>query len=215
MNFLTGLKIVTDIPDKCKDFMKKVYLDLFIVTMLTLASAIFSQLMGWDSFMSSQPILFWSVVIIQFCIILFFKKIPRKLFLVFGILEGFIFSVILSYYSTSEILTAGIQTIIIFGIMSFLGAFSNINFMRIRGMLLLALLGLLVTMVVSYFIPGLNFWISIVALIIFPLLISVETQEIIKDFKDNELEDSSYYAIGLYLSILNIFLHLLNLGNND
>jgi uncharacterized protein len=109
-----------------------------------------------------------------------------------------------------------------FGGLSLYGYTTKTDLSPFRAFLVMGVIGLLIAMVVNYFLasPGLQFAISVIGVLVFAGLTAYRTQEVKESYfaGDNELvsgHKAIIGALGLYLAFLNMFVFLLSLfGNN-
>jgi FtsH-binding integral membrane protein len=107
-----------------------------------------------------------------------------------------------------------------FGAMAVWGYTTDKDLTSLGSILLMGVLGLFITSIVGLFTGGLGIWFSYAAVIVFTLLIAWQTQTIKSIYHnvhdERELDILAVQcALSLYLSFINIFVHLLRiLGNN-
>lgn len=131
----------------------------------------------------------------------------------FGLSMG---SIVMQYTSTS-LATTFLATSAAFGGLSLYGYTTKRNLGAMSGFMITALVGLLVTMVINMFVASsLLYWaISIAGVLIFSVLIAMDTQKMKDAYADAEGDDRALAIAGnnaafsLYLDFLNLFLFLL------
>ncbi len=119
-----------------------------------------------------------------------------------------IISSLISMNLSYIILQALIGTLIIVGLLTFYTLTTTKNFMNMKTILLYILIGIIVIAVINIFLGNsiLSLIISIVVMVVFSFFIIIDTQEVL--YTDVEPLDA---ACSLYLSILNMFVALLNI----
>jgi uncharacterized protein len=152
------------------------------------------------------------------------------LFFVFAGIEGFVLSLVLEFFVANQpgALYAAFGTAAaLFGTMTLVGFFTNMDLSKWGTYLFAGLIGLIIAMVVNWFIGSgsLAFLISIGGVIIFTGLTAYDTQKIKQMTENPELQgDGSLVlkfsilgALTLYLDFINLFLFLLQIfgGSRD
>jgi hypothetical protein len=153
--------------------------------------------------------------------------VASALFLLYAAINGFVLSLILLVFTSGELAAAFGTTAILFGIMSVVGFTTDIDLTRLGGFLFMALIGLIVAMVVNFFLGStmLNFIISIIGVIIFTALTAYDTQMLKRMAAHPEMQPggtmiakmSIFGALMLYINFINIFIFLLSImgGGRD
>ncbi len=146
------------------------------------------------------------------------------LFIGFAIIMGMSLSTIFLVYTGSSIVTVFAITSATFAVMAVLGYTTNTDLTKFGSLLYMALIGIVIAMVVNWFMQssGLDFIISILGVLIFTGLIAYDTQKIKRIGAGVEHGSSSAKklailgATSLYLDFINLFLFLLRLlGSRD
>lgn len=145
------------------------------------------------------------------------------LFYVFAVINGMMLFTIFYAYSLSAITKTFFITAGTFGAMSVYGYFTSRDLSRIGSFLTMALFGLVIAIVVNFFVrsSALDWIISIVGVFIFVGLTAWDTQQV-KTMAEVTPSDqagrlSTIGALTLYLDFINLFLFLLRIfgGNRD
>lgn len=143
--------------------------------------------------------------------------------MVFAVINGMMLFTIFYAYSLSAITKTFFITAGTFGAMSVYGYFTSRDLSRIGSFLTMALFGLVIAIVVNFFVrsSALDWIISIVGVFIFVGLTAWDTQQV-KTMAEVTPSDqagrlSTIGALTLYLDFINLFLFLLRIfgGNRD
>jgi FtsH-binding integral membrane protein len=125
----------------------------------------------------------------------------------FGLSSG----VLVQLYTGASLgLTLAI-TATMFGGLSLYGYTTKRDFTAIGGFLLAALLGLIVMMIVSIFVPGLNFLVTIAGILLFSVFIAYDTQRLKFAYSEVAGSDEDTIATAQNMAAFNLFLDILNL----
>lgn len=140
-------------------------------------------------------------------------------FLLFSAATGALLTPLIFSYTAATVAGAFAITASTFGLFSVLGFTTKIDLSRMGAILMMALFGLIVTMIVNMFlgIAGLAAVINYVAVLIFVGLTAWDAQQI------RQLAQSGanggmmmIMAMNIYLDFVNLFIHLLQImGGND
>jgi FtsH-binding integral membrane protein len=143
------------------------------------------------------------------------------LFIAYAALNGFVFGLILMFFTAASVFAAFATTAILFGIMTIIGFTTNMDLTRFGNLLMMAVIGLFVAIIVNMFLGSgiLNFIISVVGVLIFMGLTAYDTQNLKRMAADPILQAdgtmvakmSIFGALALYINFINIFLFLLQL----
>lgn len=145
------------------------------------------------------------------------------LFMLYASLIGFTIAPIWVVYKQSTIGAAFGLTGGIFFVMSLIGMVTKIDLSRFGAIAMMIVLGLFIASIINFFIASsmISWIITYAVVIIFPLLIAYETQQL-KEFALNNTDDrmagrmAVVGALMLYISFINIFLALLRiLGDRE
>ncbi|MEM9986292.1 MAG: Bax inhibitor-1/YccA family protein [Bacteroidota bacterium] len=145
-------------------------------------------------------------------------------FAVYSVLVGISLSFIFLIYDLGTLFTVFGITAGTFGAMAVVGLTTKVDLTKMGSMLYMALIGLIIAMVVNWFMNSstMEYIISIIGVLIFSGLTAYQTQQmlVIGANVDPEAESSKKTALigalSLYLSFINLFLFLLRLfGGRD
>ena len=139
------------------------------------------------------------------------------LFFVYAASMGVTLAVILDVYPTSTITAAGLSAAAVFGGAAAYGAVTKRNLDTIGGYAFIGLIGLLVAMVVNFFLASsaIGYAISAIGVVIFTVLTAWDVQRIQRGdfaaFTGSMEKGAVIGAFILYLDFVNLFLMLLRL----
>jgi FtsH-binding integral membrane protein len=148
------------------------------------------------------------------------------MFVVYAALNGFTLSLVVQSYTGASVAAAFITTSAIFAVMSVFAFRTSVDLLQYRTYFFVALIGLLIAMVVNFFIrsDGFTLLVSIAGVLIFTALAAYDTQKLkylaaSPEFQSDGSAVTRYSiiaALQLYLDFVNIFLFLLRiLGRRD
>lgn len=138
------------------------------------------------------------------------------LFLFYAMLNGAVLGVIFMVYTEASIFSTFLVTAGTFAVMSMYGMLTSTDLSKIRNIALMALVGLLISLVVNFFLRSEPFsWVlTFLGLGIFIVLTAYDTQKI-KRMGENHAGGLSGLAVRgaliLYLDFINIFIRLLQI----
>ena len=138
-------------------------------------------------------------------------------FMLYSVMTGFTFSVIFLVYSPTAILSALLSTAGVFVSMSLVGTITKKNLQGASRYMFMAIIGILIAGVVNMFLWSntVNFAISVVTVLVFTVLVAIDTQKLkmIYSSVPAEVHESMavYGALTLYLDFINIFLSILRI----
>jgi FtsH-binding integral membrane protein len=136
------------------------------------------------------------------------------LFILFSIINGLLIGTITKFISMDIINTALASTCLIFLlflIVGFIIVYFNIDLSWMGIFLLYALLGYLIYLIASYFIPAINAYKkygTTIGLILFSIFILYDTNNILLKYEDTNI-DCIRGSLNYYQDIINIFIHML------
>lgn len=146
----------------------------------------------------------------------------QLLFWVYAALIGVALAPIFVLYTDTSIAKAFFIAAAMFGGMSLYGYTTQKDLSGIGSFLIMGVWGLLVAMIVNIFLrsSGLDFLISIVAVLVFTGLTAYETQLAKASYQEDEAGEitkkkSIIFALQLYINFINMFIHLLRLMNSN
>lgn len=146
-------------------------------------------------------------------------RTTNMLFMGYAAVTGFSLSSLFAVYSTGTLAAAFLFTAILFFSMAVIGHMTNVDISRFSGLLMGGLIALLITTVVSMFVPALgnSLLISYLGIILFLGLTAWDMQRIkqlyyqVGDYGTASENVAVYGAFELYLDFLNIFLYVLQI----
>lgn len=138
-------------------------------------------------------------------------------FVAYAALNGVTMSPVLWSYTRASSATVFFITAGMFAGCAFFGMVTRVNLLPLSGFFLMALVGLLIVLVVSIFMPSpvMDMWISGAAVLLFAGLTAFDMQKLREMYYETD-EDGipnlvMYGALTLYLDFINMYLHLLRL----
>ena len=146
-------------------------------------------------------------------------QVAFGMFLLYAVLNGVTFSIIMIAYAAETIWSTFLITSVTFGIMALYGRFTRTDLTQFRSILFMGLIGVAILSLVNIFLKSspLGWIISIVGLFVFLGLTAYDTQKL-KDYyysTDGQIELRKNLgvlgALALYLDFINLFLMLLRL----
>jgi len=146
------------------------------------------------------------------------------LFVVYSVLMGASLSFIFLIYSMGSISSVFFITAGTFGVMAFLGYTTGTDLTKFGSILYMALIGLIIAMVVNWFMKSamMDYIISAIGVLIFTGLTAYDTQKLkrigmgVEHGTDHTSKLALMGALTLYLDFINLFLFLLRfLGKRD
>jgi FtsH-binding integral membrane protein len=132
-------------------------------------------------------------------------------------LMGASLGVLAMVYNVGAIFSTFLITAAAFGGLSLVGYVTKRDLTAMGSFLIMGLWGLIIAMVVSMFVPGMNFIINVLGVLIFSGLIAYDTQRLKMTYYQlggNETAmgvATNYGALSLYLDFINLFMFLLRL----
>jgi len=135
-------------------------------------------------------------------------------FTLFSVCLGMMCIATSRFISNSTIFSALKSTLALFVSLSIIGWMCykfGINLSRLQFILLVALVGLLIGMIFSSSTPQNRRVIFTFGIVIFSVLIAVDTYNLLTEKKKDVISD----ALGIYLSIINLFQHLIGLKESS
>lgn len=180
---------------------------------------------------SMKP-LAWVAMLAPFGLVLLMGYGSKKLsastmllvFILFSALMGVSLSTIFLIYSLGSIYLTFFVTAITFGIMAVVGYYTQTDLSKFGGILRMALVGIIVAMVVNFFMQSamMDYIISMIGVLIFTGLTAYDMQKIrqigmkVESGTESESKLALLGALTLYLDFVNLFLFLLRfLGNRS
>ncbi len=147
----------------------------------------------------------------------------RVLFILFSFIDGLTLGSIFIIFTETSIATAFFIAALTFGVMSLYGYFTDTDLGSWGNILFAALIGLIIAMVVNFFLksPAFEWWISVIGVIIFVGLTAYDTQKIKQMGEEMGASDRASLsrvaivgALSLYLDFINLFILFLDFFGN-
>lgn len=210
--------------------MKRVYVKMFLALLVTSFVAwIIGTSHHFLYFMVTHSWVYWGLMLAELGMVIAISAAINKmsssmatlLFYLFAIVNGAVFSIILSVYTADSIFKTFLITAGVFGAMSVYGYFTDRDLTKMGTFLYMALWGLIIAIVVNIFWANstLEWIISIAGVLIFVGLTAWDTQKIkqmaaqMPNATDGRL--ATIGALSLYLDFINLFLYLLRFFGNS
>ena len=210
--------------------MKRVYVKMFLALLVTSFVAwIIGTSHQFLYFMVTHSWGYWGLMLAELGMVIAISAAINKmsssmatlLFYLFAIVNGAVFSIILSVYTADSIFKTFLITAGVFGAMSVYGYFTDRDLTKMGTFLYMALWGLIIAIVVNIFWANstLEWIISIAGVLIFVGLTAWDTQKIkqmaaqMPNATDGRL--ATIGALSLYLDFINLFLYLLRFFGNS
>ena len=203
---------------------------------------IFSKVYGWmfigllisfitGYYVSTQPNMIYNIfnrgtliilILVEFGLCIWLSAGINKmqattakiLFGLYSFVTGLTLSTIFVAYKLDSIIVVFGITSLMFGVMSLIGMFSNIDLTKIGTILFMGLIGIIIASLINLFIGSQAFdlGIAVIGIIIFTLYIGYDVQKV-KVISQTLEEDKAAIicAFDLYLDFINIFIKLLRL----
>lgn len=177
----------------------------------------------------SSPIVFILLIVAQFGLVMFLSARLGKLranaaiasFLAIAAITGVLLGGIFTAYDVGTVWKAFFATTAMFASAAGFGFFTSVDLSKFRGIMMMALIGIIVTSLLNIFLrsSGLEWLISFVGVILFTALTAFDTQKIKRmsaamggDVDQvNFTRASIMGALILYLDFYNLFLFILRL----
>lgn len=182
-----------------------------------------SYLVGETGFTMAGWVVLLAPLVLVFVMSGMFQKLSSQsllaLFGLYSVLMGASLSFIFLVYQIGSISSVFFITAITFGVMAVLGYTTNTDLTKFGSILRMALIGIIIAMVVNFFMQSaaFDYIISILGVLIFTGLTAYDTQKLkrIGEGVEYGTEASSKLAmmgaLTLYLDFINLFLFLLRL----
>ncbi len=146
------------------------------------------------------------------------------LFVIYSALVGICFSFVLLDWVDSSLLGVFLVSAIIFGIMGVAGYVTKTDLSKFRSLLMMLVMGILMAMIVVFFLPGLElqFWVSCLGVTVFLGLTTFHMQDIKSQGESIDHNDPSTKKMALlggltlYFDFMNLFVFLIKmLGTSE
>lgn len=229
-NFNVNAYNTPTLDNQVSQVMKRVYVKMFLALLVTSFTA---WIIGTSStfiyYMATHSWVYWGLMLLELGMVIAISAALNKmssamatmLFYLFAVVNGAVFSIILSVYTTDSIFKTFLITAGVFGAMSVYGYFTDRDLTKVGTFLYMALWGLVIAIVVNIFWANntLEWIISIAGVLIFVGLTAWDTQKIkqmamqMPNATDGRL--ATLGALSLYLDFINLFLYLLRFFGNS
>jgi len=223
------------IEEREKSFMLKVYNWMGVALLITAFVAYFvSQSTDFVYTLASNSILFYGLIIAELGLVIYLSARISKMsastatlaFVIYAVLNGLTFSVILLAYTGASISSAFFTTSGMFAFMSAYGYFTKKDLTAWGSFFMMGLFGIIIASVINIFLGSSTiYWlVTYLGVFIFVGLTAYDTQKIKKmssmiptDNGSTELEQKGAImgALTLYLDFINIFLMMLRIFGRD
>ncbi len=210
-------------------FLSKVFMWMFMGLMTTAAIAYFVA--ESDSLMNlvrANPAIYIALIIAEFILVVVISKNALKysyqktvsLFLVYSVINGVTFSILVQKYTNEAVSTAFIITAALFGVMALYGTFSKTDLTPFRSFLMIGVVGLIIASVANMFMSSsqLSYYISLAGVVIFAGLTAYDMQKMkhyyaysVSEGGTREGNIAVRGALTLYLDFINLFIFILRL----
>lgn len=204
--------------------MKLVYVKMFLALLVTAFTAwVIGSNGAFILYMAQHSWVYWGLMLVELGMVFAISGAINKLnpmvasllFYLFAVVNGAVFSIILSVYTFDSIFKTFLITAGVFGAMSVYGYFTTRDLTKFGTFLYMALWGLVIAIVVNIFWANstLEWIVSIAGVLIFVGLTAWDTQKIKQmaamtpNATDGRL--ATLGALSLYLDFINLFLYLL------
>lgn len=214
--------------------MRNVYLWMVLALAITgLTSVYVASSPGIISTLANNSTLLYGLMFGELALVFILSGRIHKLsffsasvmFILYSLLTGVTLSTIFLVYTMNSIANTFFITAGTFGVMSLAGYFTKKDLSRLGGILFMALIGLLIATVVSFFWANdtLDWIINYLGVLIFVGLTAYDTQKIkfmLQEYGTDVNEQTQKIALmgslSLYLDFINMFLYMLRIfGNRD
>ena len=145
----------------------------------------------------------------------------KIMFLAYSVINGITLSSIFLLYTSTSIAKVFLISALLFGSMSIYGMRTKNDLTGAGRYLMMAVMGLVIASIINILLKssGLDWLISIIAVVVFTGLTAYDTQKLMRisqynDGSENFQKVAIIGALQLYLDFINIFLHLLRLFGN-
>lgn len=179
--------------------------------------------------MYEHMFIFWGLVIAELVLVFALTRAINKMstgigtlmFILFAVVNGLTMTSIFSTFSTGAIVQAFAITAATFGTMSVVGYLTRIDLSKMGSLLYMVLIGLLIAMVVNFFLASstLDWIINFGGVVVFVGLTAWDTQSIKRSAsvtpEANIGRLATMGALTLYLDFINMFLFLLRFLNSS
>jgi FtsH-binding integral membrane protein len=208
-------------------FMHRVYGWMFVGLLLTAVTAYFvSTSDAILNLLISNAFVFYGLLILELILVFGLSAMVNKIsaavatfiFLLYAILNGVTFSIVLLAYTGSSIAVAFFVTAGVFGIMSLYGYITKKDLTTLGHFAMMALVGLIIASLANLFFnsSAVDWIVTYAGVLIFIALTAYDTQKIKRLYSDSQSwegqeKESVIGALTLYLDFINLFLDFLRI----
>lgn len=208
-------------------FMHRVYGWMFVGLLLTAVTAYFvSTSDAILNLLISNAFVFYGLLILELVLVFGLSAMVNKIsasvatfiFLLYAILNGVTFSIVLLAYTGSSIAVAFFVTAGVFGIMSLYGYITKKDLTTLGHFAMMALVGLIIASLANLFFnsSAVDWIVTYAGVLIFIALTAYDTQKIKRLYSDSQSwegqeKESVIGALMLYLDFINLFLDFLRI----
>ncbi len=178
-----------------------------------------------------NPYMIWFLIAIELGLVIVISaaiekiSVPtaRVLFLLFSFVDGLTLAVIFLSFTEASIAATFLIAALMFGVMSLYGYVTDRDLSSAGTFLFMGLIGLIIAIVVDFFLDSLTLdWlISIIGIFIFVGLTAYDTQKIRQLGEERAYEEGDHPArlailgaLSLYLDLINLFVMMLQFTGN-
>ena len=208
-------------------FMHRVYGWMFVGLLLTAVTAYFvSTSDAILNLLISNAFVFYGLLILELVLVFGLSAMVNKIsasvatfiFLIYAVLNGVTFSIVLLAYTGSSIAVAFFVTAGVFGIMSLYGYITKKDLTTLGHFAMMALVGLIIASLANLFFnsSAVDWIVTYAGVLIFIALTAYDTQKIKRLYSDSQSwegqeKESVIGALTLYLDFINLFLDFLRI----
>lgn len=210
-----------------QSFLNKVFGWMFLGLLVTAAvAAYFSQTLDMQQFVADNPFVFFGAIIAQLILVFVLvgavaamsPAVAALVFLLYSGLTGFVFSMIISGYTTGSIASTFAITAGMFGAMALFGFVTRRDLTSLGSILFMALIGFIIASIVNiiWFNETIYWILTGIGILIFCGLTAYDMQKL-KEIGAGEMDEEAsdraavVGALALYLDFINLFLLLLRI----
>ena len=223
----SGLVVPGVREDAQRAFLAKVFGWMFLGLLVTAGvAAWFSQTVDMTTFVDDNPFVFIGAIIGQLVLVIALVAMVNRIspalamamFLLYSGLTGFVFSMIISAYTTGSIASTFAITAGMFGAMALYGFVTKRDLSSLGSILFMALIGFIIATIVNliWFNETIYWVLTGIGILIFCGLTAYDMQKL-KEIGAGEMDEEAsdraaiVGALALYLDFINLFLLLLRI----
>jgi FtsH-binding integral membrane protein len=213
------------LEERLSRFIYRVFGFMALALLVTAGTAYYVSTVPALSIYFANPITLIILFLFQFILLIVLNSFMAQmqfvtailLFVLWSALFGLTTSVIFLIYAQASIYTTFLVTASMFGVMAIYGYFTRTDLTAIGNLAFMALIGLIVGLLVNWWLrsPRFDFIISVIGVFVFTILTAFDVQRI-KQIGQRLMADRQAMnkiavlgAMTLYLDFLNLFLFLL------